>query len=106
MLITFLLTVIAWVFFRAETITHAFSYLQGMFSNTLFSMPLIRPTDIIMLVVAFIILEWIGRREQYAIEVLFQRKPRVVKWSFYMVLIAFILVFSNETPKEFIYFQF
>lgn len=106
MLFTFLLTVVAWVFFRAETITHAFSYLEDMFSSALFSLPIIRPTDIMILVVVFMVLEWIGRRQQYAIEILLQRKPRFIRWSFYMVLTALVLVFSNETPQEFIYFQF
>ncbi|MFS4483048.1 MBOAT family O-acyltransferase [Hyunsoonleella sp. 2307UL5-6] len=106
MLITFLLIVVAWVFFRAETITHAFSFLQGMFSNTLFSMPAIRPTDVIVLVFVFISVEWIGRSQQYAMATLFQKKSRIIKWGFYMILIALVLVFSNESSQEFIYFQF
>lgn len=106
MLITFLLTVVAWVFFRAETITHAFSFLQGMFSNTLFYMPTIRPKDVIVLVVVFMSVEWIGRSQQYAIATLFQKKSRIIKWGFYMILLALVLVFSNESSQEFIYFQF
>lgn len=106
MLLTFLLTVLAWIFFRAENITHAFNYIQEMLSKDFFTIPLIRPKDIIILVFVFMIIEWIGRKHQYAIEVLFRNKSRLLKWSFYMILMALVLLFSNETPQEFIYFQF
>ncbi|SEQ09482.1 D-alanyl-lipoteichoic acid acyltransferase DltB, MBOAT superfamily [Hyunsoonleella jejuensis] len=106
MLLTFLLTVLAWIFFRAENITHAFNYIQEMLLKDFFTIPLIRPKDIIILVFVFMIIEWIGRKHQYAIEVLFRNKSRLLKWSFYMILMALVLLFSNETPQEFIYFQF
>ena len=106
MLLTFLLTVLAWIFFRSENITHAFNYIQEMLSKDFFTIPLIRPKDIIILVFVFMIIEWIGRKHQYAIEVLFRNKSRLLKWSFYMILMALVLLFSNETPQEFIYFQF
>ena len=32
MLITFCLTLIAWIFFRAENVTHAISYITELFS--------------------------------------------------------------------------
>ncbi|WP_282069507.1 MBOAT family O-acyltransferase [Olleya namhaensis] len=103
---TFGLTVLAWVFFRAENINHACFYLSGIFDRSLLSLPSIRPTNVIVLVVFFIVIEWIGRRQKFAIEVLLIKKTRFVKWSFYMILIALIFVFSSETQQEFIYFQF
>ncbi len=36
MILTFTLAVLAWIFFRAENITHAFSYISGIFSKSLF----------------------------------------------------------------------
>jgi D-alanyl-lipoteichoic acid acyltransferase DltB (MBOAT superfamily) len=105
-LLTFLLTVLAWVFFRAENITHAFNYIEAMFSLSLFRLPVIRPTNIIIIVFVFMGIEWIGRKQQYAIEALFSNKSRVVTWGFYMCIIATILIFSNKTSQEFIYFQF
>lgn len=104
--VTFLLTVIAWVFFRADNIAHAISYIQSMFSESLLSLPTIRPRDIIILIVVFMIIEWIGRKQQYAIEVILLKKFKMLRWSFYMILIALVLIFSNESPQEFIYFQF
>ena len=40
---TFSLTVFAWIFFRAEDINHAISYISKIFSNSLFSIPAIFP---------------------------------------------------------------
>ncbi|MBU2952145.1 MBOAT family protein [Tamlana agarivorans] len=104
--VTFGLTVIAWVFFRAESVSHAISYLKGLFSSSLFSLPSVRPTNVLVLLVFFMLIEWVGRRQQYALEVLFVKRSRVLKWTFYMFVIALIFVFSNETQQEFIYFQF
>lgn len=106
MLITFLLTVVAWVFFRAETIGHAFAYFQSMFTETIFSLPTVRPTDIIILILFFMTIEWIGRKQKYAIETFLLKKSKPIRWSFYMSLVALVIVFSNEAPQEFIYFQF
>ena len=102
--ITFLLTVIAWVFFRAESVSHAFSYLKGIFSKTLFTIPEILPTTVFLLIIGFIIVEWLGRSGEYAIaRIDALNKP--IRWSFYMVLI--VLMFSyTGSQQEFIYFQF
>ena len=104
--ITFGLTVLAWVFFRAENLSHAWSYLSGIFDRSLMSLPVVRPTNVIVLVLFFIVVEWIGRRQQFAIETLFIKQPRLIKWSFYMLLIALIFVFRSVEQQEFIYFQF
>ncbi len=104
--VTFGLTVLAWVFFRAENLSHAWSYLSGIFDRSLMSLPAVRPTNLIFLLFFFILVEWFGRRQQFAIETLFIKQPRLIKWSFYMLLIALIFVFSSVEQQEFIYFQF
>ncbi|MEM5539842.1 MBOAT family O-acyltransferase [Olleya sp. AS48] len=104
--LTFGLTVIAWVFFRAESVTHAFTYLKGLFNTSLLTVPTIRPTNLLVLILFFIGIEWIGRRQHYAIEVLLLKQSRVIRWAFYMIIIAIIFVFSSDTQQEFIYFQF
>ena len=104
--LTFGLTVIAWVFFRAESVTHALTYLKGLFSTSLLTVPTIRPTNLLVLILFFIGIEWIGRRQHYAIEVLLLKQSRVIRWAFYMIIIAMVFVFSSNTQQEFIYFQF
>ena len=106
MLLTFGLTVFAWIFFRAEGLAHALNYIKGVFSKSLLSLPSIRPTNLIVLVVFFICIEWLGRRQKYAIETLLLKRHRALRWSFYMVLIVLSFVFSSNIEQEFIYFQF
>ena len=101
---TFFLTLIAWVFFRADNILQALSYLKQMFSNTLFSWVEIFPSTILLLVLFFIFIEWFGRSNAHAFENLnFLNKP--LRWSFYALLIVLIFSFTGE-QQQFIYFQF
>lgn len=103
---TFGLTVIAWVIFRAESLKHAWSYLNGLFSSSLFSLPTFRPVNLFVLIIFFILLEWNGRRQLYAIESFLIKQSKMLKWPFYMLLIALVFIFSSDTQQEFIYFQF
>lgn len=105
MVITFSLTVFAWIFFRAESLTHAFSYIGSMFDASLFTKPTILPMALMILLPAFILVEWIGREQQYALAKLGFKWPRPIRWSFYYVLILCILMFMGK-EQEFIYFQF
>jgi hypothetical protein len=105
MTITFMLTVLAWVFFRAESVPHAFSYLSGIFSTSLFVVPAVFPKTIIGLVVVFIFIEWLGRENQYAIEKVNVRFGKPVRYAFYYALI-FAMIWFGGKEQEFIYFQF
>ncbi|WP_124980922.1 MBOAT family O-acyltransferase [Nonlabens xiamenensis] len=106
MLVTFSLTVFAWIFFRAENLKHAFSYIQGIFTMDLIKMPGVRPSDLLLMVALFLIVEWAGRRQRFALESFLIKKPKAVRWAFYLSLALLILIYSNEAPQEFIYFQF
>ena len=107
--ITFSLTVLAWVFFRAENIGHAFSYLSTIFSKTIFSIPNFsgKRTALITLIIIsiFILVEWSGRNEQYAIAKLgFEWNP-YLRRSFYFLIMLLITLFLGK-EQQFIYFQF
>jgi len=103
--LTFFLTLIAWVFFRAENMQHAWEYLSTIFSSSLFSYPEIRPRNVFALVAMFSIVEWIGRDNQYGIEKIGMRWKRPFRWLFYYLIMMIILYFVGE-KQEFIYFQF
>lgn len=104
-LLTFGLTTLAWIFFRAENISHAIQYIEGVFSISLLSIPAIRPTYLLALLVFFITLEWVGRHNQYAIETFGLKWKRPLRLAFYYMLITLIFWFS-ENEQTFIYFQF
>jgi D-alanyl-lipoteichoic acid acyltransferase DltB (MBOAT superfamily) len=105
MAITFSLTVIAWVFFRAENIEHAFNYLSSIFSNSLLTIPEIRPRYFILLILLFTFIEWLGRENKYAIEKLGFNWKRPYRYAFYYIIIFAIIMLGGK-QQQFIYFQF
>lgn len=105
MISTFAITVFAFIFFRAETITHAFEYIEGMFSTSLFSVPQELPLSQVALVAGFMMLEWLGRESEYAIENFGISWSRPVRRTFYYGIGLTIFVFIGH-EQEYIYFQF
>lgn len=104
-LLTFGLTTLAWIFFRAANISHALQYIKGICNSSLFSIPEVRPTDLMVLLICFISIEWLGRRNQYAIETIGLKWKRPIRLVFYYSLIILIFWF-NRNDQTFIYFQF
>jgi len=102
---TFGLTVLAWIFFRAESIAHAFQMIGEIFSSSLLKMPSIKPKVAIPLIIFFIIVEWFGRQNEYAIEKLGHQFPKPVRWVLYYGIVFLIIMFAG-TQQQFIYFQF
>jgi len=104
MMTTFWLTVLAWIFFRAESLTHAFEYLSGILSPTLFTMPELTGMRIILLIIPFLLFEWTGREYRFALAQV-NSWGRVQRYAAYAGILFLILMFLAE-PQEFIYFQF
>jgi D-alanyl-lipoteichoic acid acyltransferase DltB (MBOAT superfamily) len=106
---TFSLTVFAWIFFRANNIDHAVSYLSEIFSPSLFEIPYFNngtsSFSIIILVIVFIIIEWLGREDQYAIENLGLKWHPFIRYAMYFFII-FMLFWFGGNVQQFIYFQF
>ena len=106
---TFALTVLAWIFFRAENIQHAFSYISEIFSPSLFSVPafsdLPKVGTVAILLLVFIVIEWMGRRNEYAIEHLGLKWKKPLRYAFYYILILALFYFGGQ-EQQFIYFQF
>jgi alginate O-acetyltransferase complex protein AlgI len=103
-LTTFLLTLIAWVFFRSENVTHAFAYLGGMFSSSVFTLPPFDHIKLIPLVMIFIVIEWVSREKHHALEI--SNWPSALRWTTYLVIGFIVLISFDRSPQAFIYFQF
>lgn len=105
---TFLLVLLAWVFFRAQTIGDAIAYLRGTFQPSLFALPWMPPMALISLVLtAFLFgIEWLGRERPYALAGFGARWPPLVRWGFYVFLLALIGMFMVTEEQPFLYFQF
>jgi alginate O-acetyltransferase complex protein AlgI len=108
MLLTFGLTTFAWIFFRAESLLHAFDYLHVMFSKTLFRAPEMMPWEQLIMIGLLVAVEWIQRKKQHAFEFYPSgKKLKVLRWSAYAALLLMIYFFGDySTEYEFIYFQF
>lgn len=104
---TFLLTTLAWVFFRADSVSAAINFLGKIFSLGLFTPPNLpwSAYSTLVIVVFFFFTEWHGRNENYAIEKLALNWSRPLRLAAYSVLVTAILYFAG-TEHTFIYFQF
>ncbi|MCO5247378.1 MAG: MBOAT family protein [Chitinophagales bacterium] len=110
---TFSLTVFAWIFFRAENLQHAILYIKGIFSSSLFSIPIVkglRTTDnslsvLFVLLFVFLMIEWIGREEQFAIEKLGLKWKKPFRYMMYYLIVISIFMYAGS-EQQFIYFQF
>ncbi|MBD0726446.1 membrane-bound O-acyltransferase family protein [Flavobacterium sp. L1I52] len=103
-LLTFALSCLAWVFFRANTITDAFLYLKKMLTNGIFSSQYLANErynyELVLMLVAFIAVEWNHRTKEEPIS----GKYQTVKLA--LCLAAIITLGTYSDYKEFIYFQF
>ncbi|WP_396632592.1 MBOAT family O-acyltransferase [Maribacter sp. R86514] len=109
MLLTFSLTVLSWIFFRANNINHAVSYISEIFSASLLTIPEFENTTgaliTILLVMVFTLIEWIGRDGQYALDNLGLKWKRPLRYIMYYAIIIAIFWFAGK-EQQFIYFQF
>ena len=104
--LTFSLTLFAWIFFRSESINQAFYILRQIFSLSLFRKLEIFPYTLIFLLLTFIFTEWIGRKNQYAIQKIYSKYDWI---NYLLVSLVFLIIyfFGNFASKyDFIYFQF
>lgn len=109
MLLTFSMTVFAWIFFRANSIEHAMSYISRIFYTPLISMPSeIFSQDgflTMFLLLIFCFIEWVGREGQFALSNLDKIENKYYRWPIYILIIISTIVFSGSS-QSFIYFQF
>jgi D-alanyl-lipoteichoic acid acyltransferase DltB (MBOAT superfamily) len=101
---TFSLTCIAWVFFRARTISDAVLYLKRIFTNRDFNFQYLENErynyELLLLIGLFVVVEWNSRNKI---------EPLAGKRSLFKLALAIgaILIFGTFSDyKEFIYFQF
>ena len=111
---TFCMTTLAWVFFRADSVHHAFQYLGKIFSPSLIKSPvkdlwaINTGNHIIFLVISmflFIIIEWLQREKQHGLQMDEEKVPQYLRRSIYYILIIACYM-MNGVQQQFIYFQF
>lgn len=107
---TFCLTVFAWIFFRAGSVSHALQIIETIFSKSLISIPAFparkQAAITMFLVLLFMTIEWFGRDSEYAIERINKLNKPLVRGALTLSISFLIAIFGNFGKNEFIYFQF
>ncbi len=114
MLITFSLTVFAWIFFRAQNLSTAFLIIRRI-ALDIFNAAAYRETiafifnkvgyAIPCLVMILLIIEWVGREKKHALSSFAFHLSRPIRYVFYYSILLLIYVYSGK-QQQFIYFQF
>ena len=98
---TFSLVCLAWIFFRVDSITEGFQYIQQIIQwNGLKPMYL----STLPFVVLFVIFEWMQKHREHGFEI--SHLPKPVRWLAYYIAIGILFYFMPNTSPDFIYFQF
>ena len=107
-ILNFLLVCLAWIFFRAATISKAWDYILSMFANLaqtgsdfIFDNSLTLKIILVM-VIFLLVTEWINRSKEHGMAYDKSWKKKV---SSYLAL-ALIFFYGKFDYQEFIYFQF
>ena len=103
--ITFQLVCVAWIFFRADTISRAFTIL-GRIGHAVATGRIVAPPVRWPFAGAAILLlvEWLQRRAPHGLAL--EGWSRPVRWAAYYVVVAALLLFAQLGFTPFIYFQF
>ncbi|WP_313790139.1 MBOAT family O-acyltransferase [Flagellimonas olearia] len=105
---TFFLVTLGWVFFRSKDLSTAFDYLNNMLLGFTYE-PYMHPrgyriVDYIILLIAFIVFEYVIRRDERNP---FRFQNRYIRFFIYASLVFLMLLFYDDgVDRSFIYFQF
>ena len=117
MTITFLIISFSWIFFRAESISHALDYIRRIASinaynnwagSSISSKKFLEVIEILpILLFFFIIIEWAQREKQHALYFSSNTSvSKVVRRCLYVISSVLIFGFWFYNKQEFIYFAF
>src|SRR5437764_1881421 len=103
-LFTFHLVCVAWIFFRATSLTEAWFVISKISSSVLSSQPSGLQIKILLIAAVLCFVEWINRNRVHAFDV--SRWNPVTRWSFYYATVLIIIGYANLHYVPFIYFDF
>ncbi len=101
----FTLMMFTFILLRAIDVEQTVRILKGIFSPSLFSGPAIVPLPLLSMIVVLLLVEWMQRDKQHALQLNGIRIPKLVKLGVYYTIVALVLLNSGP-QQEFIYFQF
>ncbi|MBI9067040.1 MAG: MBOAT family protein [Salinivirgaceae bacterium] len=110
-ILTFTFWTFTLIFFRADGAKDALFFIKTMFTNPFLMKGTNMPFEKVFvtveaIVILFVILEIIGRKNKFALETLGNNCNRFVRYLFYSFLVFVIFMFFQTNGNPFIYFQF
>jgi D-alanyl-lipoteichoic acid acyltransferase DltB (MBOAT superfamily) len=109
-LFTFAYVLFTWVFFRAASAHDGANYIKDMFTRPFFVRPeykmYIQYAELPFLFAFLYLVDWINRDANNISPFFDKIKFRPMRYSFYLLLVLFILLFGTFNKTAFIYFQF
>lgn len=111
-LITFFLTNLAWIFFRAEDVGQAMEYILRIFSTPVseywsqaVSLGYTMISERFIVFIGFlVIMEWWNREKQHGLQI--AHRPAWMRRSLYFLIMLIVFTFGTFQEQQFIYFQF
>nr|RLD26062.1 MAG: MBOAT family protein [Bacteroidota bacterium] len=107
-IVTFFSVTFAWIFFRSDSISHAFNFIKRIgsnFSYEAYQHPMgYRMIDYYILIILFILYEYSIRKDERSP---FKFKSKAIRFMAYaLVIFGMLLFYDSFIDRSFIYFQF
>ncbi len=106
---TFIFVTFAWIFFRADTIHHALSYIKKIFLELIHLSSFLRinnnELDSFYYIFTFIIFDWLLRNDERKLRMPIKKSSRLILYLLFSLVII-IHVANKNSAESFIYFQF
>jgi alginate O-acetyltransferase complex protein AlgI len=102
--LTFALTCLAWVFFRAATVGESLTILKKIAVDVTTTAPSLMYKQAAIWMLLLFAVEWIQRSHANPLHL--ERFPRPLRWSLYYAFAVIIFLFAPIHSAPFIYFQF
>jgi alginate O-acetyltransferase complex protein AlgI len=106
---TFHLVLFGWIFFRANNLFDALYIIKNIFTDTNWHQYAVglNQTEFIIAVLSILFMECIHMMQRHRrMRQFLNNKPKILRWSVYLILLLSIIMFGVFTKQEFIYFQF
>ena len=108
-LITFIMVMIAFVFFRAPSLPDAVGFIGRLFSSSILNIPLQENRMValwtLICILIMLVAEWVQQKKDHALQIEGIRSGIMRYAIYYGLILLTVLMTVNENP-QFIYFQF
>ena len=110
MLLTFALAVVGWIIFRANSMGALTTWVAGICSSSLLTMPWLMTMafnlPLLISILLLLVVEWSNRTKEHAFQIADYPKLLQVLLFYFLVAAIIVSMFKNELTATFIYFQF